>query len=125
MEAPARPVDAILLNEGEHIGRERVRIFLLVVGNEVHHTERRGTDFTKEDRILREHGKHAIPPLMPVIRVPGVHHAIPRWIGKFIRRFALVIRNAREIIRPEETACDNHILCARRAHGIHEGLHAN
>ena len=129
MEAPCRPVDTELLNEADHIGREGVGIFLLVVGNEVHDPERRRADLTEENRMLGRHRRNAIPPLVPVVGVPGVHDAVAGLVFEAVTglfaAFNRLALDAGEIVRPEKPAGDNHVVRADRTHGIDERLHAD
>ena len=70
MEAPSGPVDLVLLDKAEHIRDERIGVFLVFFGDEVHDTFDFGTDLSEEDGVFFENGEHPIPSLMPVIGMP-------------------------------------------------------
>ena len=73
MEAPGRPVDAVLLDEADHVRREGVGILLPRVVDERHLVLRRGADLAEEDRMLRRDREDTRPAVVPVVGVPLVN----------------------------------------------------
>src|SRR5690606_5962145 len=103
VERPAGPVEFVLLDEAEHVGRPGVRVFVLV-GAEEGHGFGLGAELADEERIaLGEREELALPVAFPRVNVRGVNDATSAFA--LLQRVA--VEDAGEVVAPVESADDD------------------